>query len=118
MTQYDIIGAILEGVEKDNDGDLIISTSKGKFFYRPEYSCTCGETFIEHIEAPPLGGRILKNFSDEKISSKEDEEYEVFFIETLKTTKGDLDVELRITKSPYYGGYLSFYKWEEKNESD
>ena len=109
-------GKILERVEWNED-EIKIFTKCGDTYSATAQGECCSESFICHIDEPVLGAEILDDTmreidlpSQENICSlpRKDHENDVEtqYFYKLRTTKGDLIVEMRNYSNGYYGGWL------------
>lgn len=105
------INAALINTEKDA---IILKTDEGDFFLNWEGDC-CAHCYIAHISGTEflVGSTIIsaENTEWSDISRKEDEWDVLEFMGTkLKTSKGYVDIETRLSHNGYYSGMINVSK--------
>lgn len=112
-------GILLQGIDVTDDSiSLMLKTPQGPIIGVCDADC-CSETWIEHIELPPLGFpcKIFAAFNlqmpDERPSrDNEPQEFIVFYGLKLITDRGEIIIEYRNASNGYYGGSLV---WDSKH---
>lgn len=109
----DLVGLTIQSAEINEEHDLVrLETDKGVLFLNWYGDC-CANCFLANVQGAEnlIGATVLEaeNMEWEDISNKNEEYSDVLesMGTKIKTTKGHVTFETRVSHNGYYGGTLS-----------
>lgn len=114
LEEYDylmenLIGLKIKEIRLDVNKEILeFDTDQGTLIYEAYGDC-CSSSWIEHLNNLSEPNATVISVEEKDISDKNSEDgEEKFYFYTIKTDKGDIDIEMRNSSNGYYGGSINY----------